>query len=364
MKYIKYLLIIISLVLITGCNNNGSPESVAKEMAKRLSNGNYKNIEELLLTEKDVFLDEKVFKEYLDNNNIKMLGNKKIEVLKDNTNNENSNNKLVKIKIDNDYVLNINTTKVNGKWYIDIGNNFINNFKITVPANATVKLNGKELSKKYKEKSNEQQELQCLGLCEYASNLNINVNTDVYVIPQILNGTYKLTVDGQKGHYETERRPSEFPLKIYLEPTSKYQSSIKKYIENSIQDIFTSIENDKKDNIKKYYHEKILDSVMKDYNKISAVDNNYTTFVIYYKDIKLESLSIKSMYVFGNTIIVNGTYDYSFTKEQTYIKYLSGTHSNKINRSYKFTLQLEENSDNNFKIVQGSSSIIFARGLY
>lgn len=362
MKYIKYLLIILSIVIMTGCGYNNSAESVAKEMAKRLSKGNYKNIEELLLIEKNAFIDEKSFEAYLESQNINLKGNKKIEVIKDDNTSDDPNEKIIKIKIDNDYVLNVKTTKELGKWYVDISDKMKKNVKISVPANSKVTLNNKKLSEDYKENS-DLEKVNCGKYCTEMS-ISLNTNMDVYTIPQMLIGKYDIKVENENGTYAEEINiygTSKEPIYIVLTPNDKYDKKIKNYLEESIENILSYVESgDKQDEISKYYAENIREDVMAEYNKIRTTDK-YTTFVIYYKNFKLESLNINSAYIYGDKIIVNGSYKYSYDKERTYIKYMQGTSTNKNTKNYEFTVVLVKDNSGNFLMHLGTRSIVFGR---
>lgn len=57
-KVNKILCLMLLVCLLVGCSNfNESPESVSNEMVKRMSAGNYENIEELLYLDENTFID-------------------------------------------------------------------------------------------------------------------------------------------------------------------------------------------------------------------------------------------------------------------------------------------------------------------
>ena len=72
MKKKIILLSLCMLMFLTGCGGsyNSSPDAVAEEMAKRLSEGDYKKISELIYFEENGFIDESSFRNYLSENDL------------------------------------------------------------------------------------------------------------------------------------------------------------------------------------------------------------------------------------------------------------------------------------------------------
>ena len=109
MKRVKGYVFLILLILLTGCsgNYNSSPDNVAVEMAKRMSNGDYKNIDELIYVDGNAFIDSVSFKNYLSENDLLIEGNKRYEVIENDE--DYSDNSSIKVSIDDNRILQINT---------------------------------------------------------------------------------------------------------------------------------------------------------------------------------------------------------------------------------------------------------------
>lgn len=349
MKYIKYLLVIISIVLITGCNHNSSPEAVAKEMAKRLSNGNYKKMEQLILMPKNSLIDEDIFKQYLDYAGINIEGNKTIEILKNNS----SYSNIVKIKIDNNRILEVNTLKKDGKWYIDLGNYIAKYVQLSVPKDSIVKINNKELSKKYKSNTGEKVESVC-DTCSY--NLKFSYETDTYEIPSMLVSNYEFSIETNNAKYTFESTPRSLNnKKIMLVATDEYKKKVETALKNNIQKIYNEIEyGNNFDLYKQYYYDGIWNQVEPMFNqikpKVESSVANYTR-----ENIKLDTLVINNCYVMGNNVVVDGELKYTYKENKKYKSSYSfmGETSNNYSDKMKFSIVVEETSKNNFVVTSG-----------
>lgn len=192
MKKRVFLMFLMLLLLLTGCSKNfqSSPESVAKEVATRLSNGNYDNILELVNIEEKVFIDQTSFVNFLDEESLKIEGNKKVEIVK--TIKSDEDNVTVEIKIDDYKILKINTIKKENNWYVNLDKyDFAVNFIISVPTGAKVKLNDIELNFETYGSTNFLNMPYNYGDKTYSQYYEI----DIYTIPKILKGNYKLQVE-------------------------------------------------------------------------------------------------------------------------------------------------------------------------
>ena len=246
-RKIKVLCLFVFIFLLVGCSNfNDSPESVSEEMVKRMSSGNYENIEELLDLEENAFIDEISFENYLNKNGINIKGNKNYEITKTQ---ENGNYTFVYVKLDNNKGLQIRTVNKDDKWYIDLGNEYDEDLVIKVPVGSTVKLNNTKLdSKKYVKV--EQDSLR--HNYEYSPIFEV----DVYTIPYLLSGEYMLTVENENietisveiesdmyNSYDEEDyfadRNNEYLLKI--KPNDELQNKVNTYINSFYTDMLTSI---------------------------------------------------------------------------------------------------------------------------
>ena len=141
------------LFLLSGCTNyNSSPDKVALEMVKRMSDSDYKEISELVFLPDNGFVDSSSFKRYLEDKDLLIEGNKTYGVINYNAPKKEEKNVRVTIKTDDKYI-NVNTIKKDKKWYVNLGNNYYDDLVFYVPVGSKVFLNGTELVKEsYKSK--------------------------------------------------------------------------------------------------------------------------------------------------------------------------------------------------------------------
>jgi len=191
---IKILLLgIFCVLLLTGCGGravNNSPENVAREMANRLSSGNYKNIADLL-GEDFLSISEERFANFVNANNLNIRGNRTLKLIKDN----NLDERIVRFEIDNNRILEITTREVNGKWFVDLSNFVHSNLTINVPTGSTVKVDGIDISDMRTETNRTENRR------ERASNnfdFTFDIGIDVYTIPTLFPGEYSLEVTHDK----------------------------------------------------------------------------------------------------------------------------------------------------------------------
>ncbi len=309
MKKIKYLIgVFVVVFLLTGCgSNNSSPDKVAVEMAKRLSNGDYKNIEELLYFEDNGFIDSTSFRNYLTNNKLLIEGNKKNEFVSSVTD-ETGENSVVKVSIDNNRILEVKAVKKDDNWYVNLGEeNYDENLIISVPNGFNVYLNNKQLDRKIYAKNEVLEKYWTVSNTRY----DYKYSADVYTIPKLLKGTYDIKIEGNDIDTITEKIHSNInyfnsSLKddnsyfgtsknVYLaypEANTKFGDEIEKFIKEYYNDLFTnSASGQSFDSMKKYFNTNKEEAVTLGESKYKIFVNNlsdtsYSTFSKYKEDLK------------------------------------------------------------------------------
>lgn len=272
MKKIKTIILCLIIAFaMSGCGsskNYETPEAVSKEMISLLSSGKYKEAQKLIYIDEDTFINEKSFENYLNNNSLIIKGNKLIELIEENSDEEQTLEfKEVKIRIDNNKIFKLNARQKNNKWYIDIGESeYDKNLTIQVPTNSTIKLNGDTIDKKYVTKLNLEEEISYGG-----SHYDIKFETDTYIIPKLIKGTYELEVkndqisdtkvqiNSNKGLYKEESTN-----KIFLDSDVAYQ-------------LIPNISEAEKEKLNKYINE-YFNSLTTEINKTTPTINNLNKY--------------------------------------------------------------------------------------
>lgn len=363
-RKIKVLCLFVFIFLLVGCSNfNDSPESVSEEMVKRMSSGNYENIEELLDLEENAFIDEISFENYLNKNGINIKGNKNYEITKTQ---ENGNYTFVYVKLDNNKGLQIRTVNKDDKWYIDLGNEYDEDLVIKVPVGSTVKLNNTKLdSKKYVKV--EQDSLR--HNYEYSPIFEV----DVYTIPYLLSGEYMLTVENENietisveiesdmyNSYDEEDyfadRNNEYLLKI--KPNDELQNKVNTYINSFYTDMLTSINNNSDFNVID-----VLENEKKDYNKILENKEDIGSYSDkIHSDFRLNGIEVTESYYYGdNSIIVKYNLEYTYHYKFTYTNFMASmgdtfNEDKDVTKTISGVLQLQK-TDNSFFIKTGYNLI-------
>lgn len=383
----KYFLIILTLFfsfLLTGCgttNIYSSPEAVAKEMAKRMSKGDYTKINELLLNGDKSFVDSSSFENYLNENSLNIVGNKKYEVVKE-ENTDNATFKYVKIRIDNDKILRVYTVKDNNKWYVDIGDSYFDkNLIIKVPTGAVVKLNGVQLDKaKYATT-----ELTDRSWSNGNKSYDYQQSEEVYTVPSILKGKYTLEVThnnikpikeeiySNKRYYNNYMRNNSKAFNtsndfynVFALAAEKDATNVKKFVEEYFSSMYKA-SSDGKDfkEVSNYFDSKnttLLTTYESSYNKLKDqfVDKTYSTWTTTISDIKLD-FSYDSDYYGVNYVnddryIVLCKYTANYKATQKYGKLYYGDKADTISNE-KITkaviLDITRNKDESFVINDG-----------
>lgn len=204
MKKVKYIILIgIMMLCLTGCGNklNGA-EDVAKKMAQFLIDENYESAVDLI-DKKELYINSEILKNYVENEDIDLTGNKKLEVIHEELE-ENQSNRKVQIKIDNNKIFWVNTTLIDGKWYVDLDEE-VEDLKITVPKDAIVKLDNNIVSADYSTKDEIKNRFSYSSADRYT--VNFTVITDVYTL-KVLPGEYKLDVSGKNINSVSQNIPT------------------------------------------------------------------------------------------------------------------------------------------------------------
>jgi len=355
MKKKLIVVILFVLVMLTGCGKediNSSPSAVAKEMAKRLSEGNYENITELLSVDKSTFIDAQSFKQYLNENNLLIEGNEKYEVIDDGTKvSDKDTTSIVKVRLDENNVLKINTVKKDNKWYVDLGSEeFDKDLIIQVPTGATVKLNGVKLDYKKYAITDEYDRSWVIGgkTYEYVQSM------DIYTISSLLKGKYDLQVEhdsivpfneqiySNKPYYNNYMASDDKVVfnsgsdlyAMFARVDSSTESNIKSFVNNYYNDIMKQAEA-KMDfsTVTKYFSDTSkVDEYKKAYEEFAEdmVDTYYSTWTTYHSNLKAtfsyQDAAHGVYYIGEGKYLVLAKYTMSYTDTK---KYKSAYYKNK-----------------------------------
>lgn len=350
----KFLVLFVFIFLLVGCSNfNDSPESISEEMVKRMSSGDYEKIEELLYLEEGTFIDKISFENYLNENYINIKGNKNYEVTKVE---ELGNYTWVYVRLDNNNGLKIRTVNKDGKWYIDLGEEYDEDLIIKVPVGSTVKLNNTKLDPNKYVKV-EQDSLR--HNYEYSPTFDV----DVYTIPYILSGNYTLTVENKNAKtvtaeiesdmyysYDNEDyfadRSGEYLLK--MEPTDELKTSIQSYVNNFYTEMFNSVNSNN--------NYTILDSLEEEKDDYAELLEEKEEIGSYsdtiYSDFRVNSVELTDVYYYGdNSIIVKYDFEYTYHYKFTYTNFMASmgdtfNEDKDETKTLSGVLQLEKNNDN------------------
>ena len=386
MKKKIILLSLCMLMFLTGCGGsyNSSPDAVAEEMAKRLSEGDYKKISELIYFEENGFIDESSFRNYLSENDLLIEGNSKYKFISSTTE-SNGENSVVKISIDDNRILQVNTVKKDNKWYVDLGTYvYDEDLIIKVPAGSKVYLNNVELDYKKYAKTEPRETFWSVGSTKYEYTYSV----DTYTIPTLLEGKYDLKVEQNNITTVNEEIHSDKSDYIYYmdDENRIFNSGSESYIVNARADKDTKDEIktfvstfynelvakvEKKEEfstINKYFDTTESDSMTKyesSYKKMveDLVDNSYTTWKTYNSDLKVkldyEDITSDVYYVAENRyfVVAKRIFEYKATT-----KYSSNYYKNKEDKveteteSMFVVLDVEKKNDS--YIINGGINVI------
>lgn len=374
------------MFLLTGCGSSNvfkSPDKVSLEMVKLLSNGNYKKASELLYLDDKTFIDEKSFEQYLNDNQLNIKDNKKIELVEDDSKDEKDiTSKIVKVKIDNNKIFELDTKLKDGKWYVDIGDSYYDsNLTIQVPKGAVVKLNGTTL-----DKSKLASEEEVSDRASYSYNYSYKYKVDSYKIEKILRGTYDLNVSGDmisesnvkinsnRNRYSESGENSSFSTydtsvyRLLPKVNDNEAKNIDKYIKEFYGALFNEINKDSDnslDNLKKYLDDtSIIKERFDRLVKFKDQSNNYS--IKTYKNLKLKDIEYyqgnKGYYYSDDTIIVVAIVKISYHYNFDYIGMMASQSARykedkDVDKDDKIIIHLKKDKDG-YKVVGGSSSIV------
>ena len=335
MEKVKNIILVIILCLVlTGCSNfNKNPESVSKEMMKRLTEANYENIEELLYLKENAFVSDSSFKQYLEKNSINLEGIKDYKLTKTE---ELGGNTYVYFDLGNNKGFKIKTVEQDGKWYISLDDVYDENLIIKVPVGSTVKLDNKKLD--YKKYGKTQQDSFKINY-----NYSVEIDVDIYTIPYIFSGEYNLivetknaetinqTINSDKNYFSPlesdekyfANRSGEYLLKMAL--SSEFQTKIEEYVTNFYNNMFNSINNN---------------SDFSDINHLEEAKKKYTDLLNSKEEIgsysekrrndfKLNKINFNEIYYYGDdNIIIKYDVEFSYNYEFKYTNFMASVGEN------------------------------------
>ena len=351
-KVSKVLCLFCFIFLLVGCSNfNKSPEAVSEEMVKRMSAGDYENISELLYLEENAFVDSFSFENYLNDNYINIEGNKNYEITDVE---EVGNYTYVYVRLDNNNGLKIKTINKDGKWYIDLGDEFDENLIIKVPVGSTVKLNNTTLDR---EKYSKVQQDSLRHNYDYSASFDV----DVYTIPYILSGDYILTVEKENAKtftaeiesdvyyiYDVDNfanRNGEYLIK--MQPTEELKTSVQTYINDLYTQMFNSINSNTDFNIIDS-----LDEEKDDYNELLEEKEEIGSYSeTIHSDFRLNDVNLIEEYYYGdNSILIKYEIEYIYHYKFTYTNFMASmgdtfNEDKDVTGTLNGVIQLEKNND-------------------
>ncbi len=334
------IIILFILVFITGCSNgyNSSPDKLSEEMVKRLSNGDFKNIEELILTNDDVVITPNSFEQYLKEKDLYIKGNDLIEVVNYQKPTKDENTKKVVVKIDNNKAIEINTIKKDNKWFIDLGYDAYEELTFITPIDSIVKLDGIKLDyKKYYKILDANVKLSYSDKNAYPkmNKYKIKVLKYDYELSVSKDGfnTYKKTINKDTtGQENYGVRSTDNSFITLLEPNNNEKEKIEVFVKKYYEAMFSSINsNGNITDLKQYIRSDKFEDFNNDYsekynNKIEKLkkENSYSRKIYdqyTYKNIGYYKDGI--YYLDDNNILVAGTVDYSYHYKFEYFGVMS-----------------------------------------
>ena len=339
-----FILLFFMLFIVTGCSGsyNSSPEAVAKEMVKRLSKDDYSIMEELFYKEEGSYFDEKVFKKLIEDKELNIKDNKKIDIKEigsEITGEDGNIHVIVKIDIDDDGVFKLETVNYKDKWYVYDESFYDGAMTFIVPKGSKVLLNGKELDSSY---AGNQKTIVTLTHPDssYKSISENNYLTYGYRIPKALKGSYDITIEGEKtvkdvvySSYNYQIKSTNYTYKTFddkkdgivytfasedksaYSATNEQKTSIKSFMEKFYKEIVTMLNKHNEVSVLESYFEKDSEFYAKvkssfetsgyyNYTKSKPYKSTYSSTVSYYSDFSFDSISIKEIYYLSDDSIL------------------------------------------------------------
>jgi len=319
MQRIKLLLLWLFVLIITGCGNMyDDPSKVATEVVKRLSNGQYNKIYELINIPENFYNNDDIFISYLEEKNLNIYGNKNQKVVNKIVTEDEA---IIEILIDDNKKITFYLVKVNGKWLVNI-NDDMDEFSILVPVNASVYLNDTKIDRTtYSNIISEEEEINW----GYGVSLKYTYNLDQYLLPNILDNWYNLKIELDNCESEIDYiKPSLVDGKYILELTELEKEKIIEFVKNYYNSLFDAI--NKKKNFKEL--ESYYDMQNDELERIKiSFDKNKNGLYHNYKfdDLKQDSSINQKIYYYGDGQIIFiaetiGSYLYDQVKNIVSIK--------------------------------------------
>lgn len=342
-KYFKIvLLIIISVFLVTGCASNNSPEDVAIEMVKRISNDNYEKIGDIFYQTDDTYFDDVAFEKIISDKQLNISGNSSWEVKEvgsEITDDDGNTRVTVKISIDDGKVFNVDTINVDGKWYVYDKTFYDGTLKIAVPDKATVYINGKKLPKKYLKSEKVKARVVHPDLSSIKAVALSDVEMNVYELNGVIKGKYDITVESdttvkdvvysKSDSYSISSNNYSYSTDgdavTYVMNVAKDTEEIKTFVNDYLEKIYSlAMAKDNFDSVSKYFY--------KDSENFDTFKTNWNSLVknlgdvkstsrpdSYITDFKVKNIDYRKIsYYNDENIGVAVSYDYSYGKHYRY----------------------------------------------
>lgn len=380
MKYIEkkismLALCIMTILFLSGCNAE-TPDSIALNIVKKLSRGDYSFSEYIDLSNynKD-FFKELNMEEIIKYKKMDIEGNKKYTVTyndcsKNSNNNDTTLSCTIKVGIDNNKNCVFNMIKIDNKWKINADYYFKSTSGITIDTidGSKVFLNDQEIPDEYKRSNGSNGSSVINGF---------NVNKYIYTIKDLPIQSYKLKVilDGaepieNKVYLEEAKKNFTKTENIEIDNLGYYsinfkpenEEKIKNYATKAIEDVLNNIKSGSEiNNIEKYFKNQESVKSTYDYNMTNTKrvepDNLWTTNYYIY-NIAVNNMTVEDIIVTKpNTFGVKINYKLSYDLETLHVSNYSDL--NKVNHNDKNieAYLLIENTNNNLEIINSKNFV-------
>lgn len=378
-----FLLITLCLFMLTGCKKEDTPETLANNVVDLLSNGSVEDISSYFYVENGDFFDEKTFEELLVEKGLNIDNNKTNEVIEVGAQlTDDNGNPTVKVKviIDNNKVVNLNTVKVDEKWYVYDNTFHDKDIRIIAPKGTQVFMNDKELSSDY---------LQKVSLNVKASHPNVSSNksivlndveVDAYVLKNPIIGTYKIKLVGDKVIEDEIYSYSKYGSKIssnytsvasYTEGTTYFfnltndSNKVEEFVNDYLDNIYSNmVSTHSFDEVDKFFDKEsdIYETVVNGYK--NAVNNigdskKETLPNQYYDTFEVKNAKIHRINYYNNdNIIVSLSYKLSYKYHQVYSNEEYNNEKEQV-KDVDTIIIIRKNDEGNYVIRNGYSLFLY-----
>lgn len=357
-KKIMLTIVAIFIVLVIGVYiffaNRFSPEGVATRYLETILSGNVEEIYEVLEVDKDnPFVTLEKFKKIYKENTIDLDAiNYKLTNVEYGEGDLTSTVTFKLVAMGEEETLEIPLVKASDNkflffdnWKINDSDNsyIIQDYQISVPKNADVKLDGTKVDKKYLDKDESSD------------------SVDVYTIPEIFVGNYALDLTLENGieindEIYTSSYGSNYTTEINIEDVSEeVLKDIEESIEKDINNLYKNII-DKKDwdSIKNNYKNTDTEEIKSDYEElyeeiVEDDDMDLTKFSV--TSVEINDLSIEE-----DRFKVDFTFDYDYSI--TYTNFLDETENKDDDGSNRSTI-LYDYIDDNYKLYDIDGKVTY-----